>query len=252
MAFVGGYAFVTNSQFAVTRCTVAAADGGLSSCTNSGATFPGANAYGIGFFESSDVALYNPANASEIAGSMGFSTVVTSGATTLESLDTTVIPALPTTHQLGSPPVVYNITTTAAFTGTVSVCLVYPEASFPSAASLSLLHYQGGSWVDVTTSVDTTTHTACGQVTNFSPFVVASAAKSGSATSDPHLVGANGGCACASMCRSWVYIYMCVCARPKIEFYIQRRILRAPLRLLPLHPPIIQHTHTTNRRPLRF
>src|SRR5262249_437596 len=38
--------------------------------------------------------------------------------------------------------------------------------------NLRLFHYQGGAWVDVTTSLSTATSTICGSVTSFSPFAI--------------------------------------------------------------------------------
>jgi hypothetical protein len=44
---------------------------------------------------------------------------------------------------------------------------------FMDESQLKLLHYENGAWVDITTSVDTTTNTVCGLTTSFSPFLVA-------------------------------------------------------------------------------
>jgi len=74
----------------------------------------------------------------------------------------------------GSPPTHYEISTTAVFNGTVEVCITYDGSTFtPSVeAALRLQHYTGGAWVDVTTSLNTTTNVICGESTTLSPFAV--------------------------------------------------------------------------------
>lgn len=111
-----------------------------------------------------------------LTGSTGGSTTVT----------TTVIPTgstpPPSGFQVGSIPVFYNLATTASFS-TAVVCFTYDPTQVPSPeGSLKLAHYDSSldsngnviGWVDVTLpgSPDTTTHTICGQVSSFSPFVI--------------------------------------------------------------------------------
>jgi hypothetical protein len=91
--------------------------------------------------------------------------------------DTTVTtsaggPALPTAFRLGDPPVFYNLTTTAVFDGSIAVCIDFAGVSFPAGADLRLLHFEGGTWRDVTTSGPTGT-VVCGDVASLSPFTVA-------------------------------------------------------------------------------
>jgi hypothetical protein len=83
-------------------------------------------------------------------------------------------PTLPSYFQLGAPPLFYNISTTAVFSGTATVCINFGNVSFPPGATLELLHYQNGAWVNVT-SPGPTRNPICGQVTSFSPFAVVSA-----------------------------------------------------------------------------
>ena len=70
-----------------------------------------------------------------------------------------------------STPVYYELSTTAVFQGTATVCFTYP-ADVPSEeeAGLKLFHYENSAWVDVTTSLDTVSNVICGEVTSFSPF----------------------------------------------------------------------------------
>jgi hypothetical protein len=80
---------------------------------------------------------------------------------------------------LGTPPIFYDVATTAVLTGTVQVCINYMNRSVPTPETdLRLLLLQGGSWVDVTSSLDTVTNVICGQVNSLSPFVIAKAAGS--------------------------------------------------------------------------
>jgi probable HAF family extracellular repeat protein len=82
-------------------------------------------------------------------------------------------PPPPANFKLGSPPTYYDITTTATFTGSVTICISYAGTGYPNPSKLKLLHFAGGSWVDVTTSNNTATEVICGTTTSLSPFLVA-------------------------------------------------------------------------------
>jgi hypothetical protein len=58
----------------------------------------------------------------------------------------------------------YNFTTTASFSGNLSVCIDYVPSNYSNPTLLQLFHYQAGAWVDVTTTNDTTNGVICGQV----------------------------------------------------------------------------------------
>lgn len=64
----------------------------------------------------------------------------------------------------------YELETTAAVTGSISVSFPYDPALV---ADPRILHYEGGSWVDVTKSHDAEKRMVYGEVTSLSPFVVA-------------------------------------------------------------------------------
>ncbi|MEJ2201086.1 MAG: hypothetical protein P8X63_08745 [Desulfuromonadaceae bacterium] len=108
-------------------------------------------------------------------GSVSFEQVAAVGTTRIEAGETG--PGLPGNFSSCDPPVYYNITSTADYTGTITVCLEYAEAC--EEGELQLLHYEDGAWVNVTSSVDTDANIICGQVTSLSPFTVAKAAKTG-------------------------------------------------------------------------
>jgi ubiquitin len=77
----------------------------------------------------------------------------------------------------GSPPLnyhlfsLYDISTCATYTGSITVTVPYNPASVVgSAADLKLFHWENGDWENVTVSVDTVNNTITGQVTSLSPF----------------------------------------------------------------------------------
>ena len=110
--------------------------------------------------------------------SVTFSQVTGTGNTVLTSSGS--CPAVPSGFALGTPAVCDDVTTTAAYSPPVQVCINYSGISFGS-GPIALLHDEGGTWVDVTTSVDSTNHVVCGNVNSLSPFVVAE--KTGGGTS---------------------------------------------------------------------
>jgi len=104
---------------------------------------------------------------------LNFSSVTTTGATTATTTNTNPDP-LPAGFSLGTPPLFYEISSTAVFAGPIQVCIRYNPAQFSGPESnIQLLHDEGGVFIDVTTPpVDTVNHVVCGQVTHFSAFTV--------------------------------------------------------------------------------
>jgi hypothetical protein len=104
--------------------------------------------------------------------SVKFPMVTAAGNTTLTYPSS--CPTLPSGFSLGTPPVCYDVTTTAAYSTPppVQICINYSGISFGQGQP-RLLHYEAGAWVDVTTSIDTTNHVVCGAVSSLSPFAVA-------------------------------------------------------------------------------
>jgi hypothetical protein len=96
-----------------------------------------------------------------------FSTVTQAGISGLATSGTG--PAPLAGFALGNPPTYYNLSTTAVYSGSISVCINYTGISF---ASPELFHYNGAAWVNVTTSVDPITQIVCGSVTSLSPFAL--------------------------------------------------------------------------------
>jgi hypothetical protein len=71
-----------------------------------------------------------------------------------------------------------DISTTATYdtsAAPIAVCVDYAVAgTVADVSALRLLHDESGTWVDVTTSLDTDAHVICGAVSSLSPFAVAS------------------------------------------------------------------------------
>jgi len=81
-------------------------------------------------------------------------------------------PAIPSAFALGDSPVFYNISSTAVFTGLITVCIDVSQMDFQGNPNPRLLHFENGSWIDVTVG-GVENGQLCGQVSSLSPFVVA-------------------------------------------------------------------------------
>jgi hypothetical protein len=81
-------------------------------------------------------------------------------------------PPPPEGFRLGAPPTHYDITTTALYSGPITVCIDYSGVRYQNTSQLQLLHLVTGTWVSVPTTIDQATQTVCGQVTSLSPFLV--------------------------------------------------------------------------------
>ena len=66
-----------------------------------------------------------------------------------------------------------DITSTASYSGLITVCINYNPAQTVDAADLTLLHFQENQWANITTSNNTMTGVICGLTSSFSPFVIA-------------------------------------------------------------------------------
>ena len=95
---------------------------------------------------------------------VAFSSITQPGNTTLTS--SSGGPAQPAGFALGNPPMYYEVSTTATFSGGVTVCIDYTGIAFTG--SPQLFHQENGAWVDRTTSVDPVNHIVCGQLASFS------------------------------------------------------------------------------------
>lgn len=99
-----------------------------------------------------------------------FGNVAGAGTTTLTTSSTG--PAPPSGFVLGAPPVWFDLRTTASYTDNIQVCIHYASLGFTDESQLTLWHYEGGQWSNVTSLLDTVTDRVCGTVSSLSPFAV--------------------------------------------------------------------------------
>jgi trimeric autotransporter adhesin len=81
-------------------------------------------------------------------------------------------PALPSGFRSGSPPLYYEISSTAAYNGQISICIDYSGTEYRKEQELRLYHYENGTWVDCTSDLNTTTNRICGMTQSLSPFAI--------------------------------------------------------------------------------
>lgn len=109
-------------------------------------------------------------------GNISFDNVLTAGVTTITEIDSENDPGYvsPNRFQLGSPPIYYDIKTTATFDGRATICLNYQPEDFAEGTTPQLLHYDviKQQWTDITTSRDEANRVLCGGVSSLSPFVL--------------------------------------------------------------------------------
>lgn len=97
-----------------------------------------------------------------------FGEITTGGYTTVATSTTGPPPATGYKIVPSAPPIYYDITTTATFTGMVEVCLSYDESQVNGPEeNLKLWKFIPG-WADITTHVDTVNNVVCGETTSLS------------------------------------------------------------------------------------
>jgi hypothetical protein len=136
-----------------------------------------------------DVEVYADDPTSPLDVEVNFSTISTSGITSVAM--TTTVPAVPSGWQAGTPPLFFDLTTTASYAGTIVVCVEYDESSFVDESETRIYHYDDPDWVDVTLPgyPDTLNNTICGQVDHLSLFAALESTPSTSGGG-----GGGGGC----------------------------------------------------------
>ena len=109
-----------------------------------------------------------------------FEEVIEGGVTTVTSTTPSEEQGAPDGFKFGDPPVMYEITTTANYAGSITVCFDYSGVSYGNEANLKLFHRTDGGWMDVTNpddppenpNPDTESKIICGTVTSLSFFGV--------------------------------------------------------------------------------
>jgi hypothetical protein len=102
-----------------------------------------------------------------------FPSITQSGNTSLTTSSSG--PATPSGFTLGSPPTYYNLTTSAVYSGSITICINYNGVSYTDPNALSIWHYDTtvNNWVQLTTtSLDTATTTICASTPSLSPFAI--------------------------------------------------------------------------------
>jgi hypothetical protein len=99
-----------------------------------------------------------------------FSNVSQSGNTYLTTSNSG--PSTPQGFQMGDPATYYELTTTASYSGSVTLAINYSGTNYQNESNLKLFHFENGVWVDCTTSVDTANNIIYGSVTSLSPFAI--------------------------------------------------------------------------------
>jgi hypothetical protein len=104
--------------------------------------------------------------------SITFTSVSGAGTTTSTPIDPSAAGTAPSGFTLTGPA--YDFTTTATESGTIGVCIQLPYITDASAFSrLHLLHGEGGTLIDRTSSVNFSSKVVCGNLPSLSPVVIA-------------------------------------------------------------------------------
>jgi MBG domain (YGX type) len=98
-----------------------------------------------------------------------FANVTQPGVTSLTTSPTG--PAPPAGFQPGSPVVYFNLSTTATYTGSITICINYAGVTFTSLPP-QLFHYTNGAWVLLPLVATGAPTTVCGITATLSPFAL--------------------------------------------------------------------------------
>jgi hypothetical protein len=105
------------------------------------------------------------------SGSVTFPDVQESGTTTMTTSTENPVDPTPSDFYVIEGNFI-EITTTANYSGLITVGISYDETQVGDEESLRLFHWNGVEWEDATTSVDTVENILYGQVTSLSPFFI--------------------------------------------------------------------------------
>ena len=136
-----------------------------------------------------------PTNAAEAGSSdvqVTFSEVTASGTTTATVSNNPPTEPLPATFHFADAPIWYEIQTTATYVAPILITLEYDENAVGDESTLRLLHFEGGQWVDITTSLDTIANTITGTTSSLSPFAIVQPGP-GFIRAEPTVISAYGG-----------------------------------------------------------
>ncbi|KPK74778.1 MAG: hypothetical protein AMJ79_13210, partial [Phycisphaerae bacterium SM23_30] len=101
---------------------------------------------------------------------LDFDNVSVGGISTLTATTPSENQVPPEGFKVGQPPTIFNIETTATFTGTIEVSINYSSVTYQDESVLRLFHFEDGVWIDITTNLNTIDKIITGVVTSLSPF----------------------------------------------------------------------------------
>jgi len=102
-----------------------------------------------------------------------FPSITQIGNTSLTTSSTGQAP--PSGFGLGSPPIYYNLITSAVYTGEISICINYGGITFNNPNDAAIWRYDttSSTWTELTTTtLDTATTTICASTPSLSPFAI--------------------------------------------------------------------------------
>ena len=124
----------------------------------------------VGYGVAVNLAVTLPGGLGTTTVELTFTSVQTGGATNITASSTpSGAPGSPTGFEIGTPPVYYDVSTTAQFSAPVTLCFSWSEGQFDNENNIELFHFENDSWINVTTSLNTTANKVCGEVTSLSP-----------------------------------------------------------------------------------
>ena len=107
--------------------------------------------------------------ASGMPASFTFSNVTKPGLTSVQSS----LPSQPPAgYRFGTPARVFDLSTTAAYAGSIQVTLQFAGTTFHHPSKVRLFHFENGAWVDRTTGLDAVHGLVTGVTTSLSPFIL--------------------------------------------------------------------------------
>jgi hypothetical protein len=94
------------------------------------------------------------------------------GAGTTSATTNVTAPTSPITSAQCTPPILVDVSTTATFTGSATVCVNPAIMGSTCGTGAALWHYTGGAWQQLATATHPISGDICGDTTSFSPFAV--------------------------------------------------------------------------------
>jgi hypothetical protein len=115
----------------------------------------------------SNVSLTFSAPSGEVAATVVFDNISEPGSTAFDPAEESSLAPPPGGFLVTEPPLIFDISTSAEFTGSVTVCLPLPT---PLAGTPRLFHFEGDVWVDITSTIEA--DRLCGLASSLSPFAI--------------------------------------------------------------------------------